>query len=232
MINSDRKQINKNVYQHNNLANSPSNYGSNTIRQSKSTSNIIKSSSSTNVSPTSNRNPTTAKSSKNVYDYPFQPNKNTKSKSPTFKNKCTSKLNQSRQKRKISDVDTADKKQKNLQKVECRIKNYFDQSNTKNELKELTESINSNFDKINNNLMISRESLNTSNISNVFEKNSHNAKYGNFNNSTLSYKRDFSIDSHRRKNSNRDNNKLSTNSDCDYSKRDYNESTPQFYDKK
>lgn len=76
--------------------------------------------------------------------------------------------------------------------MENNIKNYFDQNNMKGELKELAESINSTFEKINN-MNNSRDSLldnsGISNVSNVFE----NKKKGNFT------KRDFSFDSHREK---------------------------------
>lgn len=65
---------------------------------------------------------------------------------------------------------TTNRKNKCIEYIESHIKNYFDQSNTKNELKEIAESINSNLEKINNNLTNSKESLNNSHVSNIFEK--------------------------------------------------------------
>jgi hypothetical protein len=56
---------------------------------------------------------------------------------------------------------------------EPQLKSYFDKPNTK----EIAENINNKFDK--NNMTISKESLNISNISNVFEKHS-NYKEVNF----------------------------------------------------
>jgi hypothetical protein len=110
---------------------------------------------------------------------------NNLSKSPTqFKSNLKSNVliqNTSKHTRNASVDNVVDKKTKCIEKMESNVKNYFDQTNTKNELKDLTNSINSNFDKINNNLMNSKESLNISNVSNVFEKHSNNSKYNNFN---------------------------------------------------
>lgn len=157
---------------------------------------------------------------KDPYNYPFQPNKpkssNQLSKSPsqsTLPSKSNLRNTNNPKHNRQTSVDlVVEKKNKCIENMESHIKNYFDQPNTKNELKELTESINSNFDKINNNLAISKESLNTSNISNVFEKNRMNL------NSHRDIRKDVSFEKERGCSQQR------------YEVTNLLEETPQFYD--
>jgi hypothetical protein len=105
---------------------------------------------------------------------------------------------------------TTDRKNKCIEYIESHIKNYFDQSNTKNELKEIAESINSNLEKINNNLINSKESLNNSHVSNVFEKhqqlNSYREREKDFNTicagkeTIKRIKKDFTCENSKNKN--------------------------------
>jgi hypothetical protein len=120
--------------------------------------------------------------------------------------------------RQYSVDKTVDKKTKGIECMESHIKNYFDQINTKNELKDLADSNNLSFDKINNTI-ISKESLNNSNISNIFEKNSQ-------------------IKSTRRKDKDRDKDRNRDNQDSKYQVNQYYDSyglleqTPQFQEEK
>lgn len=125
----------------------------------------------------STQNTHSDKKEKDVYNYPFQIKTMTNSRS-------SNNLKSAQPKRSNENLMNTPNKNK---KTEVNIQNITGvcigsntNNTTRNEIKDLSESINSNLDKINNTglasnitnlLNISRESLNISNISNVFEKN-------------------------------------------------------------
>jgi hypothetical protein len=59
--------------------------------------------------------------------------------------------------------------------MESRVKNYFDQKNTKKELKDFSDSI-LNYQNLKNKDSASKEYLNSSHVSNVFEKSPDKSK--------------------------------------------------------
>ncbi len=81
------------------------------------------------------------------------------------------------EKRNNSFNKLVDDKTKCIEIMESRVKNYFDQKNTKKELKKFSDSI-LNYENSINKL---KESLNSSQVSNIFEKSP--LKYGEDNRS-------------------------------------------------
>jgi hypothetical protein len=161
-----------------------------------STSNVLK----------RERDPQNSSKGKDLYNYPMQ-----KGKSQSSRNASPSTRKSPQTLRKNSkDIDTLDintnTKNKQIEMMESNIKNYFDQANTKNEMKEGYQDS----AKLKNN---SKDLFNTSGISNVFEKNTS--------------KREFSFENEKVKNryENEDNNisllrekKMIGRAMCDYKK--------------